>query len=475
MAESKEPARRRPSITARVLVGTLVAVVSVLGLTTYYVNVNLARLFQREGNRELQEKAALVVERLEVEDWEEPEVPDPDEGVPPKPPQPPRLSRDLLEDTEHLLVRILDFQGRTLLESEGLARLLPQSAVPPLGTWTWKDVEGPKGAQFLVYAQAFDRGWVLAAWDIRHENRLLKKSRDLLYSALGAAALLAALVAVVLTRRGLAPVQYLADHAEGIRPGALHLDLDPGELPKELQPLAINLKGALARLDEAFARLTSLNADVAHELRTPLHGMRLEVEGLLRNGLTPEARSETLEGLLEALDHLGSTLDQMLFLARAEDPAMALEVGEHPAAGLLRAALGPFDSLAEEKDVTLEVQAPEDLRVRVDEKLARRALHNLLANALRHAPPGSTVTLRALGEGSSVILQVGDTGEGIPQAYLAKLGQRFLRPDLSRSRASGGAGLGLAIVSSILRLHGGALEIQSAPGQGTLARLRFPA
>jgi len=471
----------------RVTLGTLLVVMGVIGCASFYLNLSLRRLFQNEGNRELQTKAATVVERLEREYYWLDDIPEP--PTPPAPPAPPTppdeashvpppekipLDRDILEDTENLLVRVLDFQGKTLLESEGLSRLLPQVKVPTLGAWIWQEVEGPTGAQFLVFARPFSHGWVLTAWDIRHENRLLKKSQDLLLVTWALATLIVALATVILTRRGLAPLKKFAEKAEAIRPGALHLDLDPSALPLELQPLAEKLQSALGRLDEAFGRLTTLNADVAHELRTPLHGIRLEVEGLLRDGHPSPAEEEILEGLMEALNHLAATLDQMLFLARAEDPAMALQVQTLVVGEVLRAAVAPFESLAEEKQISLHLQAPENLEVAADELLVRRALHNLLANALRHAPEGSVVKVEGRSESGSVILQVRDEGEGIPAAFLANIGQRFLRPDLSRSRASGGAGLGLAIVGSILRLHGGTLEIESAPGKGTMARLRFP-
>ena len=434
------------------MVGTLVAVMGVIGLASFYLNFSLARLFQKEGNRELEEKANLVVERLDAEDWSDDELEVPDEDGPIAPPKPPRLGRDILEDTENMLVRVLDSEGKTLLESEGLSRLLPQAKLPAPGKWTWQDVDGPTGAQFLVFSRPFEHGWVMTAWDIRHENQLLKKSQHLLLLIWGLATFLTALCTAMLVRRGLAPL----------------------DLPLELEPLALKLQGALSRLDEAFSRLTTLNADVAHELRTPLHGIRLEVEGLLRNGQFSPTEDETLEGLMESLDHLAATLDQMLFLARAEDPSMALQRTILGVPGLLRAAAAPFEPLAEEKGILLQIQTLETLEVSADDMLVRRALYNLLANALRHAPSGSTVFLEGFIETGSVILQVRDEGEGMPESFLANIGQRFLRPDLSRSRASGGAGLGLAIVSSIMRLHGGSLEVESASGKGTLARLRFP-
>jgi two-component system heavy metal sensor histidine kinase CusS len=447
----------------------------VIGFASFYLNFSLARLFQKEGNRELVEKADLVMDRLDTAAWPEdgPEPADEEGRTVPVPEI--HLDPDVLMDTENLQVRIVSHDGKILLESQGLSRLLPQARMPKLGTWTWQDVDGPTGAQFLVYSRPFDHGWILTAWDIRYENRLLRKSQDLLYLTWGLATLLTGLFTVFFTRRGLAPLKLLAEKAEAIRPGSLRLDLDPARLPSELEPLAEKLQSALARLDEAFSRLTTLNADVAHELRTPLHGIRLEVEGLLRGAHLPPADQERVEGLLETLDYLAATLDQMLFLARAEDPSMALNPAPLDVPALLESAAAPFASLAEEKGTRLEARAPVGMVLHADELLVRRALHNLLANALRHTPADRLVRVEGLLEAGCVILQVRDEGEGMPEAFLARIGMRFQRPDSSRTRASGGAGLGLAIVGTIMRLHGGDLEIQSEPGKGTVAKLRFPA
>ncbi|WLT33278.1 ATP-binding protein [Geothrix sp. PMB-07] len=491
---SRGSAWLRPKLSTQLVLGTVAVVVTVIWFASFFLNDSLARLFQQEGNHELQRVSSLMVVRLNEYDWtvdppDEPEPADPDgpqlpaqvkkEPVPPPTPPLP-FGREVLEGTEHVFVRILDPEGKSLLESEGFAKLLPPSNLPKLGRigepgwWQWCEADGTSGCHFIINRAIFNGGWVLTAWDIRYENRLLKKSQNLLWLTWGLATLLTAGFVAVVARRQLAPLKLLEAQAAVIRPGALVLNLDPDDLPRDLGSLAENLKQALARLEEAFSRLTTLNADVAHELRTPLHGMRLQVEGLLRDGDCPPAQAETLEGVIETLDHLAATLDQMLFLARSEDPSMALQAERLEVAALLKAAASPFESLAEERSVHLDVRSAENLELVADEKLVRRALHNLLANALNHAPEGSTVTLEALLEADQIVLQVRDEGEGIPEDFLLRLGQRFSRPDVSRSRASGGAGLGLAIVKNILRLHGGTLDISRAPEKGTLARLCFP-
>lgn len=488
---SRGPSWLRPKLSTQLALGSVAVVITVIWLASFFLNDSLARLFQHEGNHELQRVSNLMVSRLNDYDWtvdppDEPEPPEPGEPRPAKkepvpPPAPPLpFGREVLEGTEHVFVRILDPEGRPLLESEGFGKLLPAANLPKLGRigepgwWQWCEADGARGCHFIINRAIFDGGWVLTAWDIRYENRLLKKSQNLLWLTWGLATLLTAGFVAVAARRQLAPLKQLEAQAAALRPGALALDLNPDDLPRDLGSLAENLKQALARLEEAFSRLTTLNADVAHELRTPLHGMRLQVEGLLRDEDASPAQAETLEGVLETLDHLAATLDQMLFLARSEDPSMALQVERLDVAALLKTAASPFESLAEERSIRLDVRSAGNLELAADEKLVRRALHNLLANALNHAPEGSTVTLEGLLEAEQIVLQVRDEGEGIPEDFLPKLGQRFSRPDVSRSRASGGAGLGLAIVKNILRLHGGTLAISRAPEKGTLAKLCFP-
>jgi two-component system, OmpR family, heavy metal sensor histidine kinase CusS len=441
----------RPSLTARAAAGTGLAVLLLLGLGSLTLHLSLARLLRREGGQQLQRAVESVVARLDVEH----------EPVDP----------ELLEDENRVLLRLTDASGGVLLETEGLSRALPPALTTP-GTWAWRVVEGPRDQHFQVYAARHRAGWVLAARDLRGEARLLRGFRRILLLTWALTSLLSAALAAWLVRRGLAPVADLAREAQGIRPGALSLRLDPAAYPAELRPLAAGLNEALARLEEAFGRLATLNADMAHELRTPLHGLRLELEGLLHGALQP-GQEDSLASMAEVLDHLSATLDQMLFLARAEDPATLLESRDLDVGDLLRAAAAPFESLAEEKGVGLAVEAPPGLVLKADPTLVRRALHNLLSNALRAAPAGSTVGLRGRAVAEDLRLEVVDQGSGFPPDFLPRLGERFLRPDRSRSRETGGTGLGLAIVQSIQRLHGGSLEVDRE-SQATVVGLRFP-
>ena len=170
---------------------------------------------------------------------------------------------------------------------------------------------------------------------------------------------------------------------------------------------------------------------------------------------------------------MGALIEQMLFLARAEDPATALDLQNLDLPQALHDAAGPFEILADEQGIALRVETDPGTRIHADATLLRRAIHNLIANAVRHTPKGG-VTLKGFVQDGFTDIEVRDTGEGIAPDQLPRLGRRFARADASRSRATGGTGLGLAIVESILRLHGGSLVIESEVGKGTLARMRFP-
>jgi len=443
-----------PSLVARTAAGSGLAVVVLLGVCSLVLYLSLSRLFRLEGASQLQQATKRVVERLEVDH------------------EPPH--QELLEGEERVFLRVTDRAGRILVESEGMSRMIPPDQLPVPGGWTWMELEGAKDAHFQVLAVQLQGGWVLAARDLRPDAWLLGSFGRILVITWIATTLASALVVAWLTHRGLRPLASLAEQAAAIRSDHLSMRLNAKAFPSELGVVARTLNRSLGSLEEAFARLTALNADMAHELRTPLHAIRLEVEELLEHGELQGKHRDTLASLLEEVDHLKITLDQLLFLARSEDPATAIHMVRQEVAELFEASTGPFECLAEEKEIRLDVEAPEGLALWADPTLARRALHNLLANAIRHAPAGSVIALRGRGEGALLVLQVEDQGEGIPGEFLARIGQRFLRTDSSRTRATGGSGLGLAIVHSIMRLHGGALDIHSEMERGTTVRLCFP-
>lgn len=443
--------RRPPSLTLRLAASYALVALVLMGGSSVLLYRALARAGWRDDAEDVQHATRMVARRMAESGRVEP--------------------RDL-EGDAGVRVRVLDLAGRTVLEGPGMSRMAPAGLLPPAPSGL-RRIEGPGDTDLLVEALPCAGGVVQAAKDLRHRERLLARYREFLALNAVLVAILAALAGWIIARRGLAPLDRLSRAVADIRPETLTARLSAAEAPLELQDLTAALNGVLERLETAFTRLGALNADMAHELRTPIHAVRLEVEGLLAQPLAPAAE-DRLASMMETLVHLGDMIEQMLFLARTEDPAMALDRRRLPVAELLARACSPFEPLAEERSVALAVAAPPELAVTGDPTLLRRALHNLIANALRHAPEGSVVRLSAREGAEGVALEVEDQGEGIPAEAVAKLGQRFLRPDPSRSRGSGGAGLGLAIVQGIARMHGGRLEVVRLEPAGTLARLVLP-
>jgi two-component system heavy metal sensor histidine kinase CusS len=228
----------------------------------------------------------------------------------------------------------------------------------------------------------------------------------------------------------------------------------------------------LDRLQEAFEQLSQFSADVAHEFRTPINNLTGEAQVALSHERTIPEYKRVLHSALEEYTRLARMIDSMLFLAQAERAPAVLASVSLEASDELQAVRDFYHALAEEQGVELTCQG--QTRVTADPMLLRRALSNLLSNALKYTPRGGRVTLRAAeGPGTTQTLSVIDSGVGIASEHLTKLGDRFYRADPSRSGSAGGAGLGLAIVRSIMTLHGGSLLIDSTVGQGTTASLVF--
>lgn len=440
---------RRPSLVARLALAYGLVALLLMGGSSVFLYRALARAAWRDDAEDVRHASRTVAQRLDAEGETDPDSLDVEAGV---------------------LVRVRNAGGRTLIESGGMGAL--SEARFPAPSQGLVKIRMPDGSRWIAATAAWKGGTVEAAKDLRHHARLLDGYQATLLANAALVALLAALAGWLLARRGLAPLDRLAAATAGIHPGTLDTRLDPEAAPAELERLVTALNAALARLEEAFARLAALSADMAHELRTPLHALRLELESMSASE-APPALLDRLGSATESVDHMGSLVEQMLFLARAEDPATALDRQDLDLGQALRDAARPFELLAEEQGLALRVEAEPGARVHADATLLRRALHNLLANALRHTPAGG-VTVQGRSQSGFTDIEVRDTGEGIPADQLPRLGRRFARADASRSRASGGAGLGLAIVESILRLHGGSLALESESGKGTTARLRFP-
>jgi heavy metal sensor kinase len=294
--------------------------------------------------------------------------------------------------------------------------------------------------------------------------------RDLL-QIYGSAALLATLVAgllgLAIARKALAPIARLTSDADQFKTSDLSKRLSEPDRMDEVGRLARTLNDLLSRLESAVSREKAFTADASHELRTPLAILRTELD-LARARASDPQLCAALDSALEECDGLGRLVEDLLVLARAEGAAVRMrpvDLGE-----LVRAVVTRFQKLAEEKDVTLEAHG--DAIVRADETSLQRAISNLVDNAIRHTPSGGKVQVRVEENGEGARLRVLDSGEGVPDPHLARLFERFYRPD--GARTGGSAGLGLAIVASVAERHGGQVTARNKPGGGLAVELVLP-
>ena len=315
---------------------------------------------------------------------------------------------------------------------------------------------------------------VQVAMDRSRDEVLLAAYRHTLWLAISTAFVIAVAAGYLIARREMRPVSRLAAIVAELSAAHLHRRVGDAAWPPELRPLAINFDQLLSRLEESFTRMARFSADIAHELRTPLHILQGEAEFALAKTRSNEDYRACIESAAEEYQHLARMVDALLFLARTEQPDAQLEKKTLDLEPEIAAICAFYQAMADEQGVALVVRAGGS--VMADSALLRRALGNLIANALRHTANGGEITVEATGtEDEKVEIVVSDTGDGIPATDLPHVFDRFYRADSARSRQGTGTGLGLAIVKSIMVLHRGTASIQSELQRGTRVTLSFPA
>ena len=266
-----------------------------------------------------------------------------------------------------------------------------------------------------------------------------------------------------IARSGLAPVDRLSQHAAALNPDDLSLRMPTQALPAELKGLMAAFNGALDRLQHAYVRLSAFNADVAHELRTPLSNLIGQTQVALSRPRRADELEEVLHSNLEEVERLRTIINDMLFLARADQGAMAANLATASLAALVRKTADFLDVLFEEAGVTLRVVG--DATLAVEESLLARALTNLLDNAIRHGAGPGLVTVTIEDHGEEVCIGVRNKGAPIQDVHLARLFDRFYRLDPARENSGDSHGLGLAVVKAVASMHGGSVFARCENGE----------
>jgi two-component system, OmpR family, sensor kinase len=286
-------------------------------------------------------------------------------------------------------------------------------------------------------------------------------------------------LALWLVRVGLRPLAGIGQTAGAIAAGDLTRRVEPADSRTEVGRLGLSLNAMLAQIESAFeerraseTRLRRFVADASHELRTPLTSIRGYAELFRRGAQTrPEDLAKTMSRIEEAAARMGVLVDDLLLLARL-DQGRPLDLAEVDLGAVARDAVETARAIDAERRLDLEVEG--DTRLLGDEGRLRQVVENLLTNVRTHTPAGTAARVRVRRDGEAVMLSVADDGPGIQADTAGRVFERFYRGDPSRSRATGGAGLGLSIVAAIVEAHGGTVVASSGEGEGATFEARFP-
>ena len=292
--------------------------------------------------------------------------------------------------------------------------------------------------------------------------------------ALPIALALAAVGGYVMASRLLKPVAAMAQKADKISAENLSERL-PVENPQdEFGKLAGVFNQTLARLQDAFERLQRFTADASHELRTPLTALQSVGEVALQENLDAEAYRDRIGSMLEETAHLTRLVESLLLLTRADSGRLLLNRKEQNVTAIVERAVDDMRVMAEEKSQSLTTDLAGDIWVSVDEDTFRRALVNIIDNAIKYTPQGGALAVRMMERATGIVIEVSDSGPGIAAEHQAKIFDRFYRVDKDRSRDAGGTGLGLAIAKWAVEANGGRLELENRTPHGSTFRIVLP-
>ncbi len=285
---------------------------------------------------------------------------------------------------------------------------------------------------------------------------------------------IAALGGVLLAGRVLSPIDHLTGLAERISAEDLSRRLNLDLPDDELGRLARTFDAMIARLDDAFRRQRRFTADASHELRTPLTAIKGQAEVALQRDRSPEAYRQTIGAINEEADRLIRLTGSLLSLARADAGQIALSLDNVDVGDIVNSAAEHARPGAAAKNLQLLIEPGSQTTIAADQDLLIQLLLNLLDNAIKYTPDGGRVTVSWELHDDAVSLSVRDTGAGIAPEDIPHIFDRFYRADKARSRAAGGAGLGLSISRWIAEAHGGSISVQSEPEQGATFTVRLP-
>jgi heavy metal sensor kinase len=286
--------------------------------------------------------------------------------------------------------------------------------------------------------------------------------------------ILVALTGYLVAARALKPVDSMAQRAAQITAEQLNERLHIENPNDELGQLGAAFNATLARLERSFDQLRRFTADASHELRTPLTAIQSVGEVSLKMPGDVSYYRDKIGSMLEETNRLTQLVDSLLTMARADSGRVQLHRAEINLFDLAEETVGLLEVLAEEKQQSILIDGERSISVTADRTILRQALVNLLHNAVKYSPEHGDIRLRIRETEQDAIVEVEDSGPGIAPEHRTRIFERFYRVDKSRTRAAGGAGLGLSIAQWAVSAHGGTIEVQCESGSGSIFRISLP-
>ncbi len=460
----------RKSLTLRLTLFFGVVSTAVLIAIGYLVGAAVERHFADEDRMELQAKRDLIAHVLmrfrSVDELDS---------------LSPRMD-DALVGHDSLTIRIASPEGKPLFVTAGAefpatvlaARSAGESTdAATLLSWEWNGhLYRGMVTNVPTTIAGVPNAAVALALKIDHHREFMNAFYKSLWLAIAIGILVTGLLGWVAARRGIEPVRSMAQVAHNITASRLDDRLALDTLPVELVDLADAFNAMLSRLEDSFRRLSEFSSDIAHELRTPISNLLTQTQVALSRSRSADEYRDVLYSNVEEFERLARMIADMLFLAKADNGLIVPRSETVDLASEVRDLFDYYDALVEERGVQLEVSG--EGSVRGERLMIRRAISNLLSNAVNHTARDGRVHVRIdRADNGEIRLAVENRGETIAAEHLPRLFDRFYRVDPARQRLSEGAGLGLAITKSIVAAHRGIVRAFSADGL-TRIEILFP-
>jgi two-component system heavy metal sensor histidine kinase CusS len=306
---------------------------------------------------------------------------------------------------------------------------------------------------------------------VGYQHSLLSKCIEKLIIAIFISGFFSILLGKMITDKGMKQIDLLSHKIKNITVDSLSTQIKTENLPKELKQLGESFNIMLDKLQNSVNQISQFSSDIAHELRNPIHNLLGMNEVALMNPKLREKQHEIFESNIEECQYLLKLIENLWFIAQSEHSNVVLNITQLNIYQEIIHIIEYYQLYAEENQIEISYQG--EAFCYADQVLFKRAISNLLSNALRYTPKGGKIFIKSEKHTHETVISIQDTGCGIEEKHLPNIFNRFYRAESSRSAKTGGLGLGLAIVKSIMDLHHGHITIESQINNGTFVQLHF--